>query len=157
MSSIEFWKSTWVKKSRKPHYCLLCGINIPVGSRCSYEKGVGDGYFNSYYLCERCRDVIDGTHEIWLCDNELADGFLDGVVDLGMIFCPRCHECGYHDLNLSEDGLVLHVECDECDLKYDIDVSADALINKYIAIQKAEKQRTEDYKKHFAEFNKSHM
>ena len=42
MSLMELYNSTDIKKTRKAHGCFLCGLQIPKGASCHYEKGKWD-------------------------------------------------------------------------------------------------------------------
>jgi transcription elongation factor Elf1 len=71
-------------------------------------------------------------------NNELLD-FMDGVNELDLMICPNCGSRNVYEMSTSEDNLVLHVECEDCDHIYDVDVSADALIKKYGELREKEK------------------
>lgn len=47
-----------VVKTRKDHTCEGCCADIPKGSNVGYHKGMFDGGFYSYYLCDECTDFI---------------------------------------------------------------------------------------------------
>lgn len=55
---MSFSNNREIKKTRKDHWCVCCGIVIPKGSNCTYFAGTCDGDFYSDYTCNYCKQWV---------------------------------------------------------------------------------------------------
>lgn len=109
-----FWHSRRVKKTRKDHFCICCGIKLPAGSECNYECGLCEGDFNSYYVCDLCHSWVE-KHR-----NDLDNPFYWDEVQEMMAeeFNDNCSDnCSNYDLEDREcrfdDCPERHFRCDK--------------------------------------------
>lgn len=121
---MSFWESKKIKKTRKPHTCEYCGCLIPAGSSCRNEVGTYDGDFNSYYLCERCVLFMDLFR--WKASGELGDIF-DEIYNTDLMNCPQCKSWRNSDREWIDNRQKIKLECDQCDHKWVVDLSLEAL------------------------------
>jgi hypothetical protein len=56
---MEFGNTIVIKKTRKDHNCVCCGIKIPRGSNCHYTAGKFGGDFCAYYTCLACEQWVE--------------------------------------------------------------------------------------------------
>jgi len=125
---MSFWISKIVKHTKKPHRCEFCGVKIPVGSSCHNEVGTYCGDFNNYYLCERCRTLLTSKQGPWDNDGDELGEFHDILFDSDMLVCPKCGKSNHREYDYSDDMLSIDLECNNCDHKYTVDLSAKALM-----------------------------
>lgn len=127
----EFWDKKHIKKTAKEHQCGYCFITIPAGSECFHEAGKPDyDDFYSRYLCPRCSELLDCNPNDLFHDGEYLQEFGIALGELDLTECPTCGSKSTYSEDMSEDGLVLHCICEMCDTKYDVDISAKALLKK---------------------------
>jgi DNA-directed RNA polymerase subunit RPC12/RpoP len=127
----DFWDSNYVKKSRKDHVCEFCYGKILQSSSCYHEHGKYDGEFQDYYLCERCRELVDSRDERWEWheSGELGE-FHELFIDGGYIKCPKCGSNNYDKIDYSKDALSCTISCDNCDNEYKLNLSAENLLGQ---------------------------
>jgi hypothetical protein len=76
----QYWDEKRVK-TRTPHKCCECNVDIPVGEEVGRSKGVFDGHWYTSYRCAAClilaefAATIEGMCAMW---GGLAD-FVDNV------------------------------------------------------------------------------
>lgn len=49
--------SAKVVLARKPHHCIECGCEIPVGTKYERAHGLWDGYWDTYHTCVTCARI----------------------------------------------------------------------------------------------------
>ncbi len=74
----EFHSLRDVKKTRKNHRCFLCRLDIPKGTRCTYEAGKFDGEFYGRYSHDECSRMWsdinqDSDNDDWLEFESMAE------------------------------------------------------------------------------------
>ncbi len=124
---MSFWESRKINKTRKEHLCEYCETIIKTGTSCYNEKGVCNGDFNNYYLCNRCHDVLPINDD----NDGLLGEFCEDFMTQGYIKCP---ECGYRHqskLEMAEDKLSCKCECSNCEEEWTQDLSAES-VNKLV-------------------------
>jgi hypothetical protein len=52
-----------VVKTRKPHRCCECDLEIPTGSQAQKTDGLWDGDFSTVYTCLKCQKIWDYIFE----------------------------------------------------------------------------------------------
>lgn len=112
------WKSKIVK-TRKQHKCAACGYTIPKSFIAEYNKGLWDGEWQYYHLCEICiaffkkyekeLDLQDG-----FTDDELYNG-LDYYLNLSLI-----------DINYSKNEIIFENK------EVEISMKINDFIKKYL-------------------------
>lgn len=131
----EFWETRIVKHSRKEHTCKMCRGTINIGDSCSGESGVYNGEFNHYYLCNRCRELLDKDRKQWLGDdNELID-FEDLLTEGDYLKCPDCNSINMKDTSFDKKMLSVDCEC-ECGYRFSMDLSAENLLGNREKVDK---------------------
>lgn len=126
---MSFWKSKKVKNARKEHICEMCCAKIKVGDSCYCEVGVYEDEFNSYYLCDRCRKLLDNNSKAWLGDNNELIQIEDTLFELELIKCPECGGTKVNEWHYIDDShLEIVCEC-SCGFKYKVNLSPESLIN----------------------------
>lgn len=113
-----------IVKTRKQHRCAACGYIIPKNFKAECNKGLWEGEFQYYHLCEICiaffekyrdkLDLIDG-----FTDDELQNG-LDYFLDLSLI-----------DINYIKNEIIFEKYI--ADKKVEISMKIDNFIEKYFA------------------------
>lgn len=127
---MSFWRSKKIKSVRKVHYCEMCNAKIDIGSSCSYEVGTYEDEFNSYYLCDRCRNLLDHDKSTWLGDDNELIQFEDTLFELGIVQCPKCGKNELEDWHYKySDKLVIKCKC-TCGYEYEVDLSSENLLKK---------------------------
>lgn len=121
---MDFWNSKKIKATKKSHTCEYCGRIIPIGSSCRNEVGVYEGDFHHYYLCDRCY--------FFICNfADTSDGYLGefwgSLFESDLLQCPKCSSFSHRDYEMSEDKQKIDLECDQCDHKWTVDLSLEAL------------------------------
>lgn len=126
---MSFWNSTQISKTKKQHKCEFCTTTIPVGASCRNEKGVREGEFQSYYLCNRCSRLLDSREETWVdtYDDVLLE-FTECLSNSDIFNCPVCRKCSCRKIEYSNDMLKAFVKCAKCGHKYEVDLSAESLL-----------------------------
>lgn len=89
--SYSSFHNEWYRIARKRHRCELCGGEIEVGEKYSYESGVYDGFFYTRKLHSVCREIIDdyANSELELGEDYTYDYVIDWLRDE---FCYECDE-----------------------------------------------------------------
>ena len=65
-------------KTRKPHYCMYCGKEIPRGETdILYEYGLLDGVSFKRWTCHECEPFVD---RFWAAYDRMDEGLLDWQV-----------------------------------------------------------------------------
>jgi hypothetical protein len=100
---LSFWRSVRVKKTRKDHHCVCCGIKIPKGTSCTYDAGIFEGDFQSQYICDDCqkwvndnRDRLDDDGFYWesVCEM-LWDDLRETCKDECVFWDSENRECSF--------------------------------------------------------------
>jgi len=127
----DFWDSDYVKKSRKNHVCEFCYGKILQGNSCYHEHGKYDGEFQDYYLCKRCRELIDSQDERWEWYESGEFGeFHELFISGAYIKCSKCGSGDYDKIDYSEDALHCKISCNNCENEYELNLSAENLLKK---------------------------
>ncbi len=121
----EFWNST-NHKARKSHTCLYCGKTISPGETYWRERGMCDGDFQSYCLCERCKTIIP-----YFCLDEYIGDFIDDLQEMDMLNCPECGHWNSRWWEMASDKMSIEIQCDSCDHTYTVDLSEEALLKRF--------------------------
>ena len=118
---MSFWRSTMIKKTRKPHTCIFCSRIIPTGNEIEENCGVWGGEFQHYYFCTRCRKFID-EYDVCLEDGFSEGDFFDYALSHLDTVCQNCKSYRL-DHDWSEDTLICTMTCTECGHEFQIDFS----------------------------------
>lgn len=119
---MSFWSSTEIKRARKPHKCLYCGRTIQQGEAYSHECGTYEDEFQHYDLCIRCRYLCNEYEH----DDTLGE-FHDTLWDNDLISCPSCGSINLRAYEFSHDMMSCECECDNCDEKWEADLTIEGL------------------------------
>ena len=124
----DFWESKHIKKSRKKHHCEFCFVIIPIGSSCWNEVGKFIGDFNNYYLCERCKSLIDSGYP-WHDSGDWLGEFIEALQYTDALKCPECqYVYSATIIEVAKDKMSLSAICDNCDARYIVDLSVENLL-----------------------------
>ncbi|MDD5064992.1 MAG: hypothetical protein PHQ35_09595 [Phycisphaerae bacterium] len=119
-----FWESKDIKHTRKEHKCEYCGCRIPAGSSCRNEVGTYEGDFNHYYLCNRCLVFWDKYGD--KSSDELGK-LEDDLIYSDLMRCPICKKDNERNYKLINNKQAIAIECDNCNHKWTVDLSFEAL------------------------------
>ena len=113
--SWSFVNSRTVKKTRKPHDCLICDREIPIGKSAFNWNGLYDGEFQNGYACMYCFENKIGRDS---GEDEIGgDDFNYWVEEQGFSTCPNCGEV--QGFNSYEWDLLKENISFECDCGHD--------------------------------------
>lgn len=110
--SWEFYKSRDIKSTQKPHDCLVCGREIPIGKPAFNWTGKYDGDMQNNYMCRFCYENGIGVGE-----DLSSEDFSDWLREQDFMECPSCHSQQRYDFDWEWD--LLHenviISCTQCD------------------------------------------
>ena len=124
---MSFWNSVYVNKSRKEHFCIYCETNIAKGNSCWHETGIFEGDFNDYYLCGRCKELINSGYP-WYENGEGLGTLFDNLVNSDIVICPDCKSYNYSYVEHIFDPEAYVFECKNCKKIYKIYLSSKNLL-----------------------------
>lgn len=68
-------------KTRKPHRCIECRIQIELGQQAEKVDALYDGRFTSFYTCLECKTLIEYLRTKKIVDDCLCHGDLGEEID----------------------------------------------------------------------------